>query len=427
MNFKTRSLVVAVVISLAAMLAGCGQKTNCTGTGFGSNDISNAGSTSTCGTSGGIGSGGGGGNSTFTAFAYDIDQAGTVDGIGLSTTNGATTLAALANFTTPTIPSGDPGLGMVVAQQKFVYAAFEQSTSQIFGWSIDSATGGLTTLSGFPMTVSLTVPLSGYNHIYLTTNPAGTLLFISEAANQDVLVYSISAAGALTPVAGSPFPTGIMEPGNMAVDSQGKFLFVCEDSTHSSTSLEVFAIQSDGSLSDVPGNPFPFPMWQVQSDASGKFLIGTTGSSVQVSDSDDTNLYVFNIDQTTGVISPVSGSPFPTIYSPFFIAAQPNPNGGSFVYSFSFSAGGYNPVEGFQLDSNGALSALSASPFSNLSTAIWGQFDQSGNYLFIYRNINASPELGVLALDSSGTLSEPTSTLTLGASGYWAVTDPPTN
>jgi 6-phosphogluconolactonase (cycloisomerase 2 family) len=430
MNSGTRTLVLLAMIAAVVGLVGCGQHTDCSTGGFGSHGLSNRGATgsgATCGNGGGLGNGNGGGPSSFTALAYDIDQAGTVDGISFTASSGSGTLQSIPNFVPPTIPTGDPGVGMVVAQQKFVYAVFEVE-QEIFGWSIDANTGALTTLSGMPLSVAFTgIPISGFNHLYVATNPAGTLLFISEGGNEQIVVYQISASGALTPVAGSPFSTGIVEPGNLATDSQGKFLYVCEDTgDHNGAFMTAFAIQSDGSLTAVPNTPFNFPMWEVQSDASGKFLIGTSGNSVLISGVDDNNLYVFSINQQTGELTAV-GSPVPTVFSPIFIASQPNSSGGSFVYSFSLTTGGYNPVEGYELNTtSGALTALSGSPFSNLSSSIWGQFDQSGAYLFTYSNISGSPELGVLNLDSSGGLSEPTSTFSLGASGYWVVTDPPT-
>jgi len=428
MNSRIRSLGMLTLAASILLLAGCGQKTSCSQT-FGTESLSSqATSGSTCGSSGGVGSGGGGGSSTFAALSYDIDQAGTVDGIAL-TTQGTPSLASIPNYVAPAIPTGDPSVGMVVAQQKYVYAVFEVE-QEIDGWSIDASTGALTELSGMPMTVGFTgIPISGYNHTYVTTNPAGSLLFISEAGNEEIAVYQIGNGGALTAVAGSPFSTGVVEPGNLTVESQGKYLYACEDSgDHAGAFMAGFSIQSDGSLVAFPSNPINFPMWQVVSDPSGKFLVGSSGNSVLVSGVDDTNLYVFSIDAQTGALTQVTGSPFATVYSPFFITGQPSSNGGSFVYSFSIGSGGYNPVEGYQVDgTSGALTALSNSPFSNLSTAIWGQFDQGGAYLFFYRNVNSAPELGFWTVDSSGTLSEPASTFTLGESGYWVVTDPPTN
>jgi hypothetical protein len=113
---------------------------------------------------------------------------------------------------------------------------------------------------------------------------------------------------------------------------------------------------------------------------------------------------------------------------------QSNTNG-NLVYSFGIedSALGFNPVDGFSLNSSGTLSDLSSSPFSNAAVGDEGQLDQSGAFLFVYGAIfNESTQtftyqMGAFDVgtgSSLGALTEPTSTLTLTNGGYFAVTDP---
>jgi hypothetical protein len=173
-------------------------------------------------------------------------------------------------------------------------------------------------------------------------------------------------------------------------------------------------------------------MWQVQGDPSGNYLVGTTGSWAFLGIPDDTHLYVFSITQSgtnAGAISEV-GSPIVTTYSPFNIAVQPTGTS-ELVYSFSVNDTdtGYNPVEGFALDSTtGVLTTLSGSPFTNVGTGHWGQFDQSGALLFVYSSATngttIETQIAPLNVDSSGNLTQPVSSLTLASPGYWVVTDP---
>jgi len=217
----------------------------------------------------------------------------------------------------------------------------------------------------------------------------------------------------------------------MTTDGLGKYLYVTEAiSTHQGINLTAYSIASDGTLTVVPGSPFPYPMWAVQGDPSGKFLIGTSGRTIATSGVDDKNLYVFNIQQSganAGAISPVSGSPFPTTYAPFNIAVQPNGSTGQFVYSFSVDSSGlaYNPVEGYALSSSGTLTAITGSPFSGVANSLWGQFDPAGNYLFFYGDA-AGPEIGQYNVTpATGGLSQTTAPLPLSSTGYWAVSDVP--
>ena len=137
--------------------------------------------------------------------------------------------------------------------------------------------------------------------------------------------------------------------------------------------------------------------------------------------------------QTSGAISPVSGSPFSTQFSPFTIAVQPN-SGGNLVYSFGINDTdtGYNPIEGYQINATtGALTAVSGSPFSGGTEGYWGQFDQSGTFLLDYSSIidqgtnTVVTTLGAFDVSSVGALTQPFSPLTLTTGGYWTITDVP--
>jgi 6-phosphogluconolactonase len=166
-------------------------------------------------------------------------------------------------------------------------------------------------------------------------------------------------------------------------------------------------------------------------EPSGKYMIGISGRSNALNGlPDDTSLYVFNIQQSganAGALTQVSGSPFATVFAPVNLAVQPVSTNGSFVYSFSVNTLEPNPIEGYQLDANsGALTAMSNSPFSNIGSAPWGQFDQSGAYLFIFASTSTSSSLGVLNVASgTGVLTEPLGPVTLDPSTYFAITDAP--
>ncbi len=407
---------------------------------FGSSTCSSSGSTTLSGGGGG-GGGGGNNNATPSAFVYAVDQIGgqsgsgtngTIDGYDLS--NSATSFLALNGYTAPLIPPNDPGVGMVVVNKTFIYAMFEL-TGELEGWSIDTSTGALTALSGFPMTVTLNLPIApGY--FQMTTDPGGNYLFISDSGANEIFSYTInSTTGALTPATNSPFAVPSIEPGNITTDGLGRFLYVCTQTVHEGGVFEAFSIGTGGTLTYIPGSlnlTIGSNTWQLVGDASGKYLIGTSGNTLSMSGTDDKHLYVFSIDQTTGIASPASGSPVVTQFSPFSIAMQPPSSNGELVYSFgpNDTATGYNGIEGFQLDpSTGALSELSGSPFSNgLTLGWWGQFDQSGSNLLVYSSETTSSgtlvQLAPLQVGSGGALTEPITAVTLTTSGYWAVTDP---
>lgn len=450
METNVRALLGLLLLVLASMfLSGCKESYGCQVT-FGASSCTPSGG----GLGGGGGNGGGGGGGTgATAFAFAVDQGGTVDGFTLNSS--AATFAATASFTPyPTAITGNPGAGMVVAQQvgqqPYVYALFGPLSDELFGWTVTN-TGGLTLLPNFPAPL-ITNPDSSipFNQYTMATNPAGTLLFISDSFDREIFVFTIASTGALSAVNGSPFGTPVgVNPGNLTTDGLGKYLYVTETLLdHTGTEILGYSIGDGasgttlGALTELSSSPFVFPMWQVQGDASGLFLVGTSGNSAApglgLSTVDDDHLYVFSIQQTAtttpaGTLTEV-GTGFVTTHSPLNIAVQPASSLGEFVYSFSINDSGaaYNPIEGFQLTVSGTqagtLTPISGFPTSGIATGHWGQFDQTGTNLIVYSSISNGTgvvtQLGALSIGSTGIPTEPTSPVTLATPGYWVVTDP---
>jgi 6-phosphogluconolactonase (cycloisomerase 2 family) len=418
---KIEVLFVAAVALSTMWLAGCGQY-KCSTT-FGA---------STC-TPGppGISQGQTGGTSTNAAFVFVVNSSGgaasgTIDRYTLDTSS--KTLSATANYTAPTIPV-DTGAGMVIAQVKFLYAAF-RTTGQIFGWTISSA-GELTAVANSPYSPPFLASINpgAVGQQNMITNPLGTLLFLSDPAGARIFAYQIGTGGVLTEVPNSPFPVPF-GPLNLATVGKGRYLYATNGfyGTHTGSEIAAYSISSSGSLSLI--GTYPFSMWQVAGEPSGKYLIGTTGNGVPFSGVADKNLYIFSIDQAMGALT--QAGKFSTQSSPFTIAVQPNASG-NLVYSFGINdaGAGYSPVEGYQISSTGILSAVSGSPFGDITLGFWGQFDQSGAFLLDYSgSINAATsnvltKLGVLNVASGGAITTPIAPATLATGGYWAVTDVP--
>jgi hypothetical protein len=392
------------------------------------------------GSGGSGGGGGGGGGATPTAFVYAVDQSGTIDGYVLS--NSASTFGAISSFTAPTIATNSGGVGMAVAQAQYLYAGLGDSGGVLYGWTIGTS-GSLSPISGTPVAAPFLADFgSGVSQSEMIANPAGTLLFISDTLQSLIYVFQIGSGGVLTPVTGSPFslPLGF-QPMNLATDGLGKYLYAINGnfSIHQGTAIAAFAIgtgSSLGVLTAVTGSPFSgvgYNMWQVKGEPTGQFLIGTTGSTAYDGVTDDPNLYVFSISQSStnpGAITSLAKTA--TTYSPYSIAVQSN-SGGTLIYSLSFNdtATAFNPIEGFSISSTGTLTADANSPFSNgIGEGSWGQFDQSGALLFVYASyLDASTnevvtQLSPLNVASGGALTQPVATGALANPRFLVVTDP---
>lgn len=419
---------LAKIVLAAASLAWVLSLSGCSTKG-----CSTAVSGSTGGATGGTGSGSStksgtctltGTGSTSSVFAYSVDQAGTVDSFALNT--GANTLAS-TGVAGPSIAANAGGVGMVVAQGQYLYVVL-QIVQQIYGFTISSS-GNLTALSGFPISLSAIggIPADGFVQNSVITNPAGTLLFISSAIDEQIAVYQIGSDGSLTVVSGSPFAIPGFQPQNLAMDGLGRFLYASENSsTHAGAAAVAFSVGTGANAGflTVVGT-YSAPIFEMRGEPSGNFMIGISGDTVSQGYTDDDNLYVYSINQTTGALT-VPGTKYATTYAPYNIAMQPTTTNGEFVYSFSLNAlGTANPVEAYQINpATGALSVVQGSPFTTLQATPWGQFDQSGSYLFYY--FGTSPaNLGVFNVATTGGLSQPVTPVALATPGYWAVSDTP--
>jgi 6-phosphogluconolactonase len=408
MNTRVRLLLSLIAVLATMGLAACGHY-NC-GATFGN---------STCSSSGGGLSSGGGNTSSGDAFLYVAD-AGGVQGMTVDASAGT----IVNNCTPATCPSGIPATTLsywtVIAQEKYLYVGYP-GLGAIYGWTIASD-GALASISGSPFSASYWLGSTLGGSQEMITNPAGTLLFVLEPSGNALYEYAIGAGGVLSQV-GSPVTLPFL-PENLAIDGLGKYLYVSNSVGGCCTNqINGYKINSDNSLTLVPGSPFTsngldlnYALVQMQGDPTGKFMIGTTSCINNC----DPNIYVLSIG-ASGAIAAVPGSPFPTTNSPTFVTVQPGSTG-TLVYSFTVNGSAVGgQVEGFTLNpSSGALTAVSGSPFA--VTGDYGQFDQSGDLLFVRDLFNL--DMSIYSVSSGGTLAQSVASVGWGP-GSWAPTDIP--
>jgi hypothetical protein len=105
---------------------------------------------------------------------------------------------------------------------------------------------------------------SGGDYDPLAVTPTGNFLYAIDLSTDHLAAFSIdSSKGTLTAIGPQGPPVGVAvgpDAFNVAVDPQGKFVFVancdCVTNPQNMGSVSVFAINSDGTLTAVPGSPF---------------------------------------------------------------------------------------------------------------------------------------------------------------------------
>jgi 6-phosphogluconolactonase (cycloisomerase 2 family) len=410
MKVANRVFLLALAIVASLSLAGCG-KQQCATTQLGSTGTGSGttGGISTGGTICGPGTNPGGGGSISVLLYYFA-----LDNTGAGTVeaaglSNAGTLSLLNPFTPPTLPS----LGtdnMVIVNKQFLYIPMGDGTVQAF--TITRATGALTPIGGGPFLAA--------GADTAVSDPKGRFLFVGAEGFGQVTVFKIDpVSGGLTND-GTFTSINMISSDSLTVDGNGQFLYVGQGQTVSPLPIVAASIdQTSGALTEIQGSPFNLGVSTVHADPSGKFLLGVAGVLDASSLATDRHLFVFSIGPT-GIPSALSN--VQTTSAPFEFAIHPS---GQFVYTFGAdSTGAIAAVEGYQLTSTGTLTALPNSPFTSLPIVQDCQFDQSGGSAFCVDSIFGGTAFSVLSANATtGALTNTVQSLTVTNTFPFAVTD----
>jgi 6-phosphogluconolactonase (cycloisomerase 2 family) len=269
----------------------------------------------------------------------------------------------------------------------------------VVGYSITRSTGALTLIPGSPFTV----PGGVGSADDLASDPQGRFLFVGSELVPAIWVFTInSATGVLTPVAGSPFITGLAAGGVtdvLTVDASSKFLYAGQ--TDPNLGVGGFTISPTGTLTAMAGSPFLLGVAQIHANPKSELLLGVAEVADGTTGATDPHIYVYALDPNTGVPSAVAGSPFLTLAAPFDFAISPN---GNYVYALEafVGVGTVAPIEGFSITGTGTMASLGT--FGGVPTAEACEFDQSGVYLFCANSMVGSMLTVNVANTSTGGL-----------------------
>ncbi len=329
------------------------------------------------------------------------------------------TINSSGALTAPTSTTG-PANSQSIATIDGVLLFADASTNSVDSFSVDAVTGAVTSIRGSPFSLGTagggpTGIASGGQYGYLyATEPNGTIVGLSSGAEHGTFT---------SPLQGSPFSAGVA-PSQMAMVEQGNsgvFFLYASDPGDANGGILGYTVDSSGSLTPIQGSPFP-----TLPSANPSFILsapyypsqGTQGTPfLFVSLTAAAKVAVFAIDSSTGQLTQVPGSPFAVGNGPVSLTADES----NHVYVMNATD---HTVSSFNLGSNGVLTAI-GSPVS-VGTASGGMV--LGNSVAVFDSSSHVYELFVADTTASAiwTVNVDPTTGELTASGQpLAVSSPP--
>lgn len=181
----------------------------------------------------------------------------------------------------------------------FLYIASWETPARVYGYAQHPSSGALLTIPGSPYSIG-----TAANQAYgIVIHPNNKFVYVANVGSNTVSTFSINpASGRLTAV-GAATPTGSTGSNGLFFHPSGNFLYV---SNQSGNSITGFTVAADGTLTAMAA-PFPTTgasgINGVVVSSDGRFLYAASGGG-------NGGVVGFSIDQTTGALTIIAGSPF---------------------------------------------------------------------------------------------------------------------
>jgi 6-phosphogluconolactonase len=269
-----------------------------------------------------------------------------------------------------------------------------QDHSLLFAVNAGSGDLSVFRVNGANLALVQVVPSGGSAPVAVAQH--GNLVYIINfAGNSNVVGFNLDGDGYLVGIPNSirylsATNTG---PSSLAFSPDGRFLLVTEKVTNN---IDVFSVNSDGSLSQPTITPDPIPgVFDVVFSPDGAALILQTGGSVTTSASSISSYLV----QEGGTLVPVTGSVHTLGTFACWIALTPN---GQFAFASNTLS---SSISGFAIGGSGTVTALPGTVVATLPTGTNNlDIAVSDDGKFVYTMNTGAGTIGIFAVQPNGSL-----------------------
>jgi 6-phosphogluconolactonase (cycloisomerase 2 family) len=279
-----------------------------------------------------------GGNAVYVS---DPDS-NAIDAFAVNSNDGTLTPIMGSPFSLGTGPGSPAGL---LTFGNYLYVGNTNGT--IAALDNATATGALTAIPGSPFKAGFAPVnlISTFNN-----SDSVPLLYAADFTGGGIWGFTVNSDGSLTTLPGSPFPTAPhSSPTAMAVTGSAVTGGILYEGLSGLNEIAAFSIGDSGALAALPGSPFPAGRGPTSLLVYNGFLYALNGLDHTVS--------AYSVDENSGSLTQILGSPFPAGTA---VGGLINGFGGIFYAPDSQS----NSVLAFSVnESTGSLAPLPGSPF----------------------------------------------------------------
>jgi 6-phosphogluconolactonase (cycloisomerase 2 family) len=288
------------------------------------------------------------------------------------------TSGALLSVGPPVAADRGPSSIAGAIDKKYLYVSNSRS-NDVSAFAVDASSGALTTVPGSPFAAGTSPRAIGVYSTTACTQRGGhcgllEYLYVANAGSDTVSAYQIDQSTGVPPLSPASYATGT-GPSAMAVRPDFPFLYIAN--TGGSNDISAFQIDgSSGSLSSVVGSPFP-SNGNVSSLAfgAGEAFLYAANASGGTASIMGFSIHPFSGDANDGALTALPGFPYDLPACSYIVADQT----GAYLYATA----GTN-VFGFSINKQtGALSPLPGSPVPVGATADSVSIDPTNQFLYV--------------------------------------------
>ena len=251
------------------------------------------------------------GASTCNGGALAVFPVGASGALGSAVANGSLNYWPIGINPTAVNPLAS---GAAVYVSTYDPAAVGSGPGYLYGF-ISSTAGALSAVAGSPFN-------AGVKPVGIASTPTSRFVYVTDFSQNELIAYGVLDGSVLHPLINGPFKTG-NQPSAITIDPRGIFIYISNELDNTVSAYEIAlqtgtpsaAVNTTGNASNITGTE---PVAILVDPGFGRYVY--TANFL------DNSVSGFQLNSSTGTLSPAQSGPFPSVGQPAALASVPHGN-----------------------------------------------------------------------------------------------------